>query len=168
MCVTGRGSPPLEQVSGFVELAYLAELFTPPYVVHGLAELINAYVADGWLAQALQHNFKTRFVLQDKPKWQDGPLTFPRSAVQSVRLESSGAHSLRYGYSPRHTPSASLPPLFHQVYRVSPHLWQLFHNLGVRLRSSLRGFIGHLKRCQESQDREGRREALFHSLMLLT
>jgi hypothetical protein len=54
-CIEGRGSPPLEQVSGPVELAYLAELFTPRSVVHRLAELMDGHVVDGRLAQELRH-----------------------------------------------------------------------------------------------------------------
>ncbi|MDH4083902.1 MAG: hypothetical protein OEV99_00920 [Nitrospira sp.] len=42
----------------------------------------------------------------------------------------------------------------HQLHGIPPHLWKLFHNLGVWLRSFLRCFIGHLERCQESQHRE--------------
>ena len=55
----------------------------------------------------------------------------------------------------------------HQFYGVSPHLWQLFHNLGVRFRSFLRGFIGHLERRQEAQDCEGSREAFLFNAILL-
>ena len=54
-CTEGRGSPPLEQVSNPVELAHLADLFTPRYIVHRLAELIDHNVADSRIAQELRH-----------------------------------------------------------------------------------------------------------------
>ena len=54
-CTEGRGSPPLEQVSGPVELAHLADLFTPRYIVHRLAELVDGDVADCRVAQELRH-----------------------------------------------------------------------------------------------------------------
>lgn len=54
-CTGGRGSPPLEQVSNPVELAHLADLFTPRYIVHRLAELVDQKVTDSQLAQELRH-----------------------------------------------------------------------------------------------------------------
>ncbi len=54
-CIDGRGSPPLEQVSGPIELTHLAELFTPHYVVHRLAELIDRKVSDNRIAQELRY-----------------------------------------------------------------------------------------------------------------
>ena len=54
-CTEGRGSPPLEQVSNPVELAHLADLFTPRYIVHRLAELVDQNVTDSRLAQELRY-----------------------------------------------------------------------------------------------------------------
>ena len=53
-CTEGRGSPPLDQVSNTVELAHLVDLFTPRYIVHRLAELIDHNVADSRIAQELR------------------------------------------------------------------------------------------------------------------
>ncbi|MDH5498850.1 MAG: plasmid pRiA4b ORF-3 family protein [Nitrospira sp.] len=54
-CIEGRGSPPLEQASGPVELALLAELLTPRSLVHRLAELIDGNFVDCRIAQELRH-----------------------------------------------------------------------------------------------------------------
>ena len=42
---------------------------------------------------------------------------------------------------------------FHQLHRVSPHFWKLFHNLRVRFRSFLRSFIRDLERYMLPQRR---------------
>ena len=54
-CTEGRGSPPLDQVSNPVELAHLADLFTPRYIVHRLADLIDHNVVDSRIAEELRH-----------------------------------------------------------------------------------------------------------------
>lgn len=54
-CAAGRGSPPLDQVSSAPELASLAELFTPGYVVHRLTEMVDSNCDDGQLARELRH-----------------------------------------------------------------------------------------------------------------
>jgi hypothetical protein len=54
-CTEGRGSPPLDQVSNPLELAHLADLFTPRYILHRLAELVDEDVTDGRIARELRH-----------------------------------------------------------------------------------------------------------------
>ena len=54
-CTEGKGSPPLDQVSNPVELADLAELFTPRYIVHRLAELVDHNADDMRIARELRH-----------------------------------------------------------------------------------------------------------------
>ena len=54
-CTAGRGGPPLEQVSNPAELADLSELFTPTYIVHRLAELVDQNSDDRRIAQELRH-----------------------------------------------------------------------------------------------------------------
>jgi hypothetical protein len=54
-CTGGRGCPPVDQVSNPVELAHLADLFTPRYIVHRLAELIDQNVADNRIVQELRY-----------------------------------------------------------------------------------------------------------------
>jgi hypothetical protein len=54
-CTEGRGSPPLDQVSNPAELADLSELFTPRYIVHRLAELVDQDSDDRRIAQELRH-----------------------------------------------------------------------------------------------------------------
>ena len=67
-CTEGRGCPPVDQVSNPVELAHLTDLFTPRYIVHRLAELVDQNLADNRIAQELRYlrpwldlrNFRSR------------------------------------------------------------------------------------------------------------
>jgi len=54
-CTEGRGCPPVDQVANPVELAHLTDLFTPRYIVHRLAELVDQNVADNRIAQELRY-----------------------------------------------------------------------------------------------------------------
>ena len=54
-CIAGRGSPPLDQVSSPQELAEFADLFTPRYMVHRLAEMIDNGVDDRRIARELRY-----------------------------------------------------------------------------------------------------------------
>ena len=54
-CIAGRGSPPLDQVSSPRELADFADLFTPRYMVHRLAEMIDNGVDDRRIARELRY-----------------------------------------------------------------------------------------------------------------
>ena len=54
-CIGGVGSPPLEQPGSPQELANLAELFTPHFVLHQLTELVDRGSSDAQLAQHMRH-----------------------------------------------------------------------------------------------------------------
>jgi hypothetical protein len=54
-CIGGVGNPPLEQSGSPQELSTLAELFTPPFVLHQLTELIDRGSSDAELAQQLRY-----------------------------------------------------------------------------------------------------------------
>lgn len=75
-------------------------------------------------------------------------LMAPCRGVHSVELESS-----RERFAPIIDSHMGASLLFHrfldQLHSVSLHVWECFHNLGVRLGAFLRRFIGHLERREE-------------------
>jgi len=54
-CIGGVGNPPLEQSGSPQELSTLAELFTPPFVLHQLTELIDRGSSNAELATQLRY-----------------------------------------------------------------------------------------------------------------
>lgn len=73
-------------------------------------------------------------------------------------LESSGGILFAAVIHQAVRPAIFSHRFFHQARGVSPHLWKFFHNLRIRLRAFLLGFIRHIERRKGAQDREQRRE----------
>ena len=54
-CISGVGSPPLEQTGSPQELSNLADLFTPQFVLYQLTELVDRGSSDAQLAELMRH-----------------------------------------------------------------------------------------------------------------
>jgi hypothetical protein len=52
--IAGAGSPPLDRLNSPQELSQLTDLFTPRYVIHRLAELVDQNLEDHRIAQELR------------------------------------------------------------------------------------------------------------------